>query len=129
MRSSTHRGTKTGSGRIFTFDGDKENSFPGFGVVGVGKAALAVEKNPVLHSNRLEFTGANAKQGAPRRIHWGIDDLKSRFGPMSAPELQCCWKQEALPGMRPDGIAEIGLVVPFFQTIRAGSLPISPADG
>ena len=84
----------------------------------------ALEKDPVLDPDRLQLARAHADE-RKRCLRWLVllDREAAAIVTASAPQPHAGREQELLPRVRPDGVAEAGLV----RRVHGGALP--PAVG
>ena len=127
LRPGIHRDAEAGTARLTTIDRDDE------GVVATNFVrlveVLACEKDPVLDGDRAELAGAHAKKGERLRCLFVLDDREAIALAAGLPEPLDWRMEKALPGMRPDGLAEERSVAAPLEPISPTVLLIGPSHG
>jgi hypothetical protein len=88
---------------------------------------LPAKEYPILDGDRVQLAGADADEREPLRGRVLRDDRETIAVAACLPELLDRRVKEALPGMRPRGIAEIGCIAAPFQAVTPAVLAVGPA--
>ncbi len=125
LGSGSHRRAKAGAAGLAAIDREDECLLAPDPVGSI--PILAAKEHPVLDRDRPEFAGADPDEGEPLRGRVVFDGREPVAVTARLPEPLDRRVQEAFPGMRPDGIAEIGHVAAPFEAIAAAVLTVRPA--
>lgn len=126
LRPGIHRGTEAGAAGLTAIDRDDEGLVAS-NIIGL-VAVLACEKDPVLDNDRAELAGAHAYKRERLCRFLVFDDRETITLAAGLPEPLDRWMQKALPGMRPDSIAEQRHVGAPLEPVTPGVLLIGPSD-
>ena len=126
LRSGLHRRAEAGAAGRAAVDGQHEGGLAARAVGRVDEGAA--EEDPVLHQDRRELARPHPHErvaGRGRRLGLGHE---TTVVPAGAPAHDRRRVQVALPGVRPDRVAEEGTVVAPPQPVSAPVLLVVPAD-
>ena len=126
LRTGAHRDAEAGAGGLEAVDGDDERVLAARRVVAVGVAAA--EEDAVLDRDRVQLAGAHADERERRILERLLLDLEAAVAAPRPPEPDARRKQELLPRVRADRVAEARLVLAPLEPVGAGVLDVRPAD-
>ena len=126
LRAGVHRDAEAGAAGLAAVHRDDERALAPRLVVRIDVRAL--QEHAVLDGDGVQLAGAHAEEGvalAPAPASAVTVDAVGLL--LGAPQAQQRRVQEALPGMRADGVAEQRLVVAPLQAVVAAVLLVGPA--
>ena len=128
LRAGAHRDAEARGRGLEAVGGHDEGVLPACGVVAIGVAAA--EQHAILDRDPVQLAGAHAEKRERRRIERLLLHLEPAVPGAPRPEqLDARRKQELLPRVRADRVAEARVVVAALEAIRPGLLDVGPADG
>ena len=122
---AVHRGAEAEIRGVAAVDGDDEHVGASRGIVGVLEAAA--EEHAVLDRDRRHLARLHAEKRRRLRRSRLLLDRESTVAAARLPEADARRQQLALPGVRPDRVAEDGVVVAPREPVGTGGLLVRPA--
>ncbi len=124
---AAQRGAEAEVRGVAAVDGDDEHVGAPRGVVGVLEAAA--EEHAVLDRDRRDLARLHAEKRRRLRRRRLLLDRESAVAAARLPEAHARGQELALPRVRPDRVAEDGVVVAPREPVGAGRLLVRPAGG
>src|SRR5262252_4741438 len=89
----------------------------------------SIQKGTILDGYGMKVTGTHSDEGVRRRLIGRRLHSKPIRCALCSHEQCRRRKKITLPGLRPDGVAEAGIVCALFQAVSSTVLFLCPADG